>query len=256
MYPEYETLKYISRCAKNDINAPRVPEIIHFFHRRDRCLAYLVMENINLTPPPEDFHERVAKAIQWLRKCPVSPDGATLGPLGGGAAHHELFGESKAPLKFSSTLALERFLNTAITMLPPKGRSSTAPIRISHERLVFTQSDMDESNFGVDDQGRTCLFDFTTVGLLPESFASYTMALRMPFTEAVARCLDWSPTPNLQSMSRIARVLAMSSGTLGLDEDGNPINPISFQRRFKRIRKNGEAGGEANLQRLPYASEP
>lgn len=112
MYPEYETLQYISRCARNDINAPRVPEVVHFFNRQDRCLAYLVMKNISLMPLPEDFHERVAKAIQWLRGCPIPPDGARLGPLGGGAAHHELFGEFKAPLKFSSTLALERFLNT------------------------------------------------------------------------------------------------------------------------------------------------
>lgn len=111
IYPEYETLKYISRCAKNDINAPRVPEIVHFFHREDLCWAYLVMENINLTPPPEDFSQRVAKAIQWLHDCPVPPDGVRIGPVGSGRARHRLFWEFEAPLEFSSILALERFLN-------------------------------------------------------------------------------------------------------------------------------------------------
>ncbi|EKM74487.1 hypothetical protein AGABI1DRAFT_88301 [Agaricus bisporus var. burnettii JB137-S8] len=207
IYPEYETLKYISRCAKNNINAPHVPEIVHFFHRQDLCWAYLVMENINLMSPPEDFSQRVAKAIQWLHDCPVPPDGARIGPVGSGRARHRLSWEFEAPLEFSSIQALERFLNRAIERLPPRGRSSTAPISISHERLVFMQSDMDESNFGVDDEGRTCLFDFTTVGLLPESFASYTMSL----------------TPNQRSMCRVASILVMSSGPLGLDKDGNPV---------------------------------
>ncbi|XP_006463809.1 hypothetical protein AGABI2DRAFT_120611 [Agaricus bisporus var. bisporus H97] len=231
-YPEYETLKYIAQSAKDDVNAPHIPEVVHFFHR-DR-LAYLVMKNINLTPPPEDFHERVAQAIQWLRDCPAPPDGARIGPVGSGPAYHELFRDIKAPLEFSSAMALERYLNKAIEKLPPSSRSSMAPIRISHERLVFTQSRMDKGNFGVDDEGRTCLFDFTTVGLLPESFASFTMSLRMGITKAVAQHLGWSPSPNLQSMSMIASILVMSPGTLGLDKDGNSI---SSRRRPIRIRK-------------------
>ncbi len=35
-----------------------------------------------------------------------------------------------------------------------------APVRISHEQLIFSQSDMDMSNFGIDDSGKTCLLDF------------------------------------------------------------------------------------------------
>ncbi|EKM73995.1 hypothetical protein AGABI1DRAFT_88327 [Agaricus bisporus var. burnettii JB137-S8] len=224
IYPEYETLKYISQCAKNDINAPRVPEIVHFFHREDLCWEYLVMENINLTPPPEDFFQRVAKAIQWLHDCPVPPDGARIGPVGSGRARHWLFWEYEAPLEFSSLLALERFLNRAIEKLPPQGRASTAPISISHEQLVFMQSDMDESNFGVDDEGRTCLFDFTTVGLLPESFASYTMSL----------------TPNQRSMCRVASILVMSSGPLGLDKDGNPVPPRRRLTQASRMKDSTE----------------
>src|SRR5258708_38985532 len=59
---------------------------------------------------------------------------------------------------------------------------------ISHERLVLTHSVMHMSNFGINDKGMMCLFDFGEVGLLPESFASYTMSLTTPFTINFAHC--------------------------------------------------------------------
>ena len=90
------------------------------------------------------------------------------------------------------------------------------PVSISHERLVFTQSDMDASNFGIDEEGRTCLFDFTEVGLLPESFATYTMSLHDPFTVAAAQHLNWPPCPNLDTMTQIYRLLVvLADPTLG-----------------------------------------
>ena len=92
-----------------------------------------------------------------------------------------------------------------------------APVSISHERLVFTQSDMDASNFGIDEEGRACLFDFTEVGLLPESFAAYTMSLRDPFTVEVAQHLNWPPSPNLETMIQIYRCLVtLADPTLGM----------------------------------------
>src|SRR5258708_29557362 len=93
-------------------------------------------------------------------------------------------------------------LGQAITQIPRRFRPAAHAI-ISHERLVFTQSDMHVSNFGVDDKGMTCLFDFGEVGLLPESFASYTMSLTAPFTVDVARYLAWPSCSNLNSMSKI-----------------------------------------------------
>jgi hypothetical protein len=91
-----------------------------------------------------------------------------------------------------------------------------APVSISHEQLVFTQSDMDASNFGVDDNGRTVLFDFGDVGLLPESFASYNVSLTAPFIVAVAQCLGWPSCSNLDSMYTICGCLwAFADPTLG-----------------------------------------
>jgi len=66
---------------------------------------------------------------------------------------------------------------------------------------------MHESNFDVDTEGRTCLLDFGEVGLLPESFASYTVSLRAPFTVAVAQHLGWPSSSNLDTMSEISGFL-------------------------------------------------
>ena len=75
---------------------------------------------------------------------------------------------------------------------------------------------MDARNFGVDDRGNTCLFDFDEVGLLPESFASYTVSSTQPFTIEVAKYLDWAHCSNRASMSRISGVLwQLSDPTLG-----------------------------------------
>ncbi|KZT04162.1 uncharacterized protein LAESUDRAFT_761275 [Laetiporus sulphureus 93-53] len=223
LYPEFETQKYVFQCAKSNMSAPRVPEVIQFFHRDDQ-MAYMVMENIKFTPTPvPDLSQRVALAIQWLRDLPTPPpDRVRIGPLGSGRARHHLFKNYKAPLSFSSIQAIERYLNKAITRLPSRS-APVALVSLCNERLVFTQSDMDESNFGVDVEGRTCLFDFGAVGLLPESFASYTMSSSVQFTAAVAQHLGWPSSSNLHTMSKISRLLwILSNPTLGLDDNGNP----------------------------------
>ncbi len=87
-----------------------------------------------------------------------------------------------------------------------------APIHIRHEALVFTQSDMDMSNFGVDKNGKTCLFDFGAVGLLPLSFAVYTLSgSKGTFVSKVAEYLDLPPSPNQHSMARIRGLLWMAA---------------------------------------------
>lgn len=97
------------------------------------------------------------------------------------------------------------------------------PVSISHEPLVFTQSDMHESNFGVDDNGKVVLLYFDAVGLLPVSFAQHTMSSKAPFTAAIAEHLGWPPSSNSLSMSAIRECMwKVYDPSLGLDEDGNP----------------------------------
>ena len=114
LYPQFQTQGYIFQCAKGDMSAPRVPEILHFFHR-DYETAYMVMEYIKLVPPPVlDLPQKAAMAIQWLRDLPVPSDRVRIGPLGSGCAWHMLFKECEAPLSFSSIQALERYLNKVL----------------------------------------------------------------------------------------------------------------------------------------------
>ncbi|KAE9397353.1 hypothetical protein BT96DRAFT_921549 [Gymnopus androsaceus JB14] len=166
------------------------------------------MEYIQPTSiPVPDLPERAAQALQWLRGL-RTPENAKIGSLGGGPARHELFQDYTAPLAFSSLEALERYMNTALKWIPRRCRPD--PISISHESLVFTQTDMNVSNFFVDTKGNTCLLDCEDVGLLPASFASYTMCSTLqPFATEVAKYLDWPISSNINSMIRICGVLWM-----------------------------------------------
>ncbi|KAF8328477.1 hypothetical protein F5887DRAFT_1007823, partial [Amanita rubescens] len=48
------------------------------------------------------------------------------------------------------------------------------PVSFDNEPLILTQSDMDASNFGVDESGKIVLLDFSQIGWLPLSFAKFT----------------------------------------------------------------------------------
>ena len=114
MWPQFQTQTYVSQRAKLDMSAPRVPEVLHFFHR-DHRMAYLVMEYITLTPPPvPDLPQKAARAVQWLRDLQPPTEGVRIGPLGSGHARHILFKHCMAPLSFSSIDAVERYLNKCV----------------------------------------------------------------------------------------------------------------------------------------------
>jgi hypothetical protein len=76
---------------------------------------------------------------------------------------------------------------------------------------------MDETNFFIDTTGKMCVVDFEDVGLLPESFASYTVHVSSNlFVKEVAKYLDWSRSSNLHSMVRAGAILhTISDPTLG-----------------------------------------
>src|SRR5258708_11506501 len=106
-------------------------------------------------------------------------------------------------------------LGQAITQIPCRFRPAVHA-SISHEWLVFTQSNMHMSNFSVNDKGMMCLFNFGEVGLLPESFASYTMSLATPFTINITQYLAWLSSSNLDLMSKVCGYLVMlADPTLG-----------------------------------------
>jgi hypothetical protein len=109
-YPEVTTLNYLANLAKSDPNAPRVPQVLHFFHDNNR-MAYVVMEYIDqVQVSTETLAEKAAEAVRWMRSVPAPPD-VVLGPMGNGHARHLVFKDREAPLDFVSLGALERYLN-------------------------------------------------------------------------------------------------------------------------------------------------
>jgi hypothetical protein len=110
LYPQYQTQQYIYERAVGDDGAPRVPKIYDYF-TSERNIAYLVMERLDAEPTPaRNDPKKVAEALQWLRRV-SAPRDVAIGSLGGGPACHRLFKENTAPLLFSSTEALERYMN-------------------------------------------------------------------------------------------------------------------------------------------------
>ncbi|KAG8829077.1 hypothetical protein FRC17_007154 [Serendipita sp. 399] len=225
LQPQAETQIYVFQCAMHDTNAPRIPEVLHFLHRDGDDMAYIIMDYINLTAtPPPDFHSKVAHALQWLHDLPLPHERVRIGPLGSGCARHPVFKDYVAPLPFTSVQAIQRYLNHDLGQAIARFKLGDS-VDMSQDALVFTQSDMHESNFGVDDNGKAVLFDFGDVGILPESFARYTMASTAPFTAAVAKHLGWPSPPDLNTLSKLRGTLWMvGKPELGLDENGMPTS--------------------------------
>jgi len=158
-------------------------------------MAYLAMERLELTPvSDQDLSQRVAHALQCLHSLPA-PVEAAIGRLRGGRALHVLFQDHTAPLDFSSIEALERYMNEALKRI----RFSTPdPIKIKYESPVFTQSDMDMSNFSVNMKGKRCISTL-------QSFITYTMSpADESFATKVAGYLNLPPSQNMPSMRRIS----------------------------------------------------
>jgi hypothetical protein len=95
------------------------------------------------------------------------------------------------------------YLGQAYRLLSVRGRQVYPPVSICGERVMFAQSDMDDSNFGVDEHGRTVLMNFSEIGMLPESFVACTLS----FDDAAY--LGLSGNSNLASMFEIAYCLGM-----------------------------------------------
>ncbi|KAL7922621.1 hypothetical protein ACQKWADRAFT_291946 [Trichoderma austrokoningii] len=215
---EMETQKYISNhaTASPGPDVPRIPRVLHWFQRGDT--AYLVMEYIQLQPTSETT-DGVSAALAWLARVPAPP-GHVLGPLGGGYIRHPFFKDDEAPLRFSSVDALQRYMDRAYDRLLSRSSREIVPrVTIKDDALMFCQGDIDDSNFGLDDEGRTVLLDFADIGLVPATFVAFTLA--SPAFASTRAALGLSNEQSV-SMAYIRSVLHMAANPeLGLDKDGN-----------------------------------
>ena len=124
LHHEAATQKYVYSQAVQDRKAPRIPKVYDCFD--NDIITYLVMEYIQTSPPrdPTYFHQHTANAIDWLLRLPAPP-GAGIGPIGGGYARHSIFKDWTAPPRFSSSEALEIFLNKVRSYFCASSRSFT-----------------------------------------------------------------------------------------------------------------------------------
>jgi hypothetical protein len=172
LWHELQTQSYLFDYARSNPHpdAPRIPQVVHPFG--DSRTMYLVMEFITLVAAPLDLIDRTAQALVWLSSVPPPPN-HVIGPLGSGCIRHKFFKDYKAPLLFSSGEALQRYmrkvcpcfhfssiprsitcnLGQAYTVLSTQAQKQLSPIEIFDDRLMFTQSDMHPSNFGIDQHG-------------------------------------------------------------------------------------------------------
>jgi len=98
------------------------------------------------------------------------------------------FSQASRPYKGTCTRYASAFIFSSIyrsltcnpgqgyTLLSAQAQKQLSPVEISGDRLIFTQSDMHPSNFGVDQHGKTVLLDLAEIGLLPKTFVTHTMS--------------------------------------------------------------------------------
>lgn len=115
---------------------------------------------------------------------------------------HALFSRASTTANMSS--------GPGIRLTRVAARQNVPPVSVSGERLMSAPSDMDVSNFGVDENGRTVLMDFSEVGLLPETFVAHTLSSDKKF-EPVVASLSLSGNSKLGSIAAIAQCLGMVS---------------------------------------------
>ncbi|TDL20691.1 hypothetical protein BD410DRAFT_363626 [Rickenella mellea] len=241
LFAEARTQNYLHTLSKVDSEAPaRVPQVLHTFSFD--WTTYIIMEYI---PPPavtldvwvdnapseeerqirtETGISKVAAIVSWIHSCPL-PDGAGIGPVGGGVSQYIFFPDHEAP-KLASIVALERYINAALSALPPRVGKPARTTSLADCPLQFCHSDIKRRNFMIrPDTLEVWLIDAQHISILPSPFASYALhGPRDKFIRSVAEKLGLKRWHHLRYMSYAAfRLQHSGDSTFGLDENGLPV---------------------------------
>ena len=98
-------------------------------------------------------------------------------------------------------------MRQAYSLHSRRAKEIYSPVTISGDRLMFAQSDMRLSNFGVDQDGKTALMGFAGIGLLPATFVAHSMCSNK-ILAPIATALELSRDSNT-SMAAISALLWM-----------------------------------------------
>jgi len=94
-------------------------------------------------------------------------------------------------------------------LFPTQAQKELSRVEIRGDRLMFTQSDMHPSNFGVDQDGKTVLMDFATIGLMPETFVAHTLCSEKRLAPiAIALGLSGSSNGSMAALSSLLSMVA------------------------------------------------
>jgi len=242
---ECQALQNLYELAiKGGDGAPRVPQVVHYFHRPNG-FGYMIMERIHLRNVSEDeLCGKTAKAVLWLRAQQMD----LFGSLGGANTCHTVFQRDSAPHPFTRVAAAQTYLNEvrvslfrslfspacpdfsstceAVDRVRRRRQSWMKPIaniNLTDDNVVLTQSDMNQSNFGVAlDDGRPVIFDAATIQALPKTLADFTLLQTTSFAKAVSAYV-FHPvesnallkSPSFISLAEVRSYLSMSDDDLG-----------------------------------------
>ncbi len=107
--------------------------------------------------------------------------------------------------------------------------------------LVLCPSDLHESNFMIDDEGKLCAIDFGRSCFLPSSFMASLTRSSSVFAQSVARRVNYPRSANLPAMSA-------ASGRLVVSND-NALGTVHARHTALLIHRIGAA-----VTRPPYGS--
>lgn len=224
---EADTQDYLAKLAAADPNAPHVPAVCHLFGEEGR-MGYMVTKLTHTVEVPyEVLVAKAAEAVLWLRRQPAPPK-ALLGPVEEGVIHHLMFPDREAPLELRTSEALQRFVDRALEICR-RTNPGLGHLDVFNQEVVFSQADVDESNFGVGPDGRPVIFDFFEIGRVPVPLANFTLVCGTTFAQDIAKLvsdvlhLGPNTAPDMILIAVIATTLVMVyDKRLGLNHDGTP----------------------------------
>lgn len=101
-------------------------------------------------------------------------------------------------------------------LVAPQGLSVDFSSEIA-DGLVLCPSDIDPTNFMINEKGEVFAIDFGCTGYMPPSYISYSFAQPKPFARVVAACIQYPESANLLAMEcAVYYIVVTSNNSLGM----------------------------------------
>lgn len=151
----------------------RVPQVYHYFEDQEspltcglRC-GYLVMEFIEDGGTFQGYptlDELLHRAIHELWTIPIPPN-IKVGPLGGGRPQGYLWADDGAPMSFSTTASMNKFMNHCLRL--SSRNKLISPIDWSACEYVICHGDLAARNLRRAPDGTLYILDWAFAGVYP-----------------------------------------------------------------------------------------